>query len=62
MINGAKPLSNINNSSWAEDGQRKSPKMNQSNWKGTLWKPLWEEQSPTKCYEEQQNHWEEEFL
>ena len=27
----------------------KSPKMNQSNWKGALRKPLWEEQSPTKC-------------
>ena len=30
MLNGAKPL---NNNSWAEEGQRKSPKMNQSNWK-----------------------------
>ena len=27
--------------------------MNQSNWKGTLQKPLWEEQSPTKCLKEQ---------
>ena len=26
MLNGAKPLSN--NNSWAEEGQRKSPKMN----------------------------------
>ena len=54
MLNRAKPLSN--NNSWAEDGQRKSPNMNQSNWKGALQKPLWEEQSPMKCYEEQQNH------
>ena len=30
-------------------GQRKSPNMNQSNSKGTLQKPLWEEQSPIKC-------------
>ena len=34
MQNGAKPLSD--NNSWAEEGQRKSPKMNQSNWKGAL--------------------------
>ena len=31
MLNRAKPLSN--NNSWAEEGQRKIPKMNQSNWK-----------------------------
>ena len=43
MLNGAKPLSD--NNSWAEEGQRKRPKMNKSNWKGALWKPLWEEQS-----------------
>ncbi len=30
MLNRAKPLSN--NNTWAEEGQRKSPKMNQSNW------------------------------
>ena len=30
MLNRAKSLSN--NNSWAEEGQRKSPKMNQSNW------------------------------
>ena len=42
-----KPLSN--NNSWAEEGQRKSPKMNQSNRNGALRKLLWEEQSPTKC-------------
>ena len=41
MLNEAKPLSN--NNSWAEEGQRRSPKMNQSNRKGALWKPLWEE-------------------
>ena len=28
--------------------------MNQSNWKGALQKPLWEEQRPTKYWEEQQ--------
>ena len=43
MLNGAKPLSN--NNSWAEEGQRKSPKMNPSNRKGALQKPLWEEES-----------------
>ena len=43
MLNGAKPLGNSN--SWAEKGQRKSPKMNQSNWKGALRKPLGEEQN-----------------
>ena len=53
MLNKAKPLNN--NNSWAEEGQRKSPKMNQSNWKGALQKPLWEEQSPTNGYKEQQN-------
>ena len=37
MLNGAKPLSN--NNSWAEEGQRKSPKINQSNRKA-LQKPL----------------------
>ena len=47
MLNGAKPLSN--NNSWAAEGQRKSPKMNQSNRKGALQKPMREEQSPTKC-------------
>ena len=34
MLNKAKPLNN--NNTWAEEGQRKSPKMNQSNWKGAL--------------------------
>ena len=29
--------------------KEKALKMNQSNWKGALRKPLWEEQSPTKC-------------
>ena len=53
MLNKAKPLNN--NNTWAEEGQRKSPKMNQSNWKGALQKPLWEEQSPTNGYKEQQN-------
>ena len=43
----AKTLSK--NNSWAEEGQRKSPKMNQSNWKGALRKLLWKQQSPTKC-------------
>ena len=38
MLKRAKPLSN--NNSWAEEDQRKSPKMNQSNWKGALRKPL----------------------
>ena len=47
MLNRAKPL--CNNNSWAEEGQRKSPKMNQSNRKGALQKPLCEEQNPTKC-------------
>ena len=59
MLNGAKPLSNIN--SWADEGQSKSPKMKHSDQKGALQKPLWEEQSPTKCWKEQQNHQEEEF-
>ena len=54
MLNRAKPLSN--NNTWAEESQRKSPKMNQSNWKEALQKQLWEEQSPTKCLKEQQNH------
>ena len=40
---------NTNNNSQTEEAQRKSPKMNQSNWKEALQKPLWEEQSPTKC-------------
>ena len=31
---------NTNNNSHIEEGQRKPPKMNQSNWKGTLQKPL----------------------
>ena len=53
MLNKAKPLNN--NNTWAEEGQRKSPKMNQSNWKGALQKLLWEEQSPTNGYKEQQN-------
>ena len=43
MLNREKPLSN--NKSWAEEGQRKSPNMNQSNWKWALQKPLWEVQS-----------------
>ena len=30
----------LNTNSWIEEGQRKSPKMNQSNWKGALQKPL----------------------
>ena len=47
MLNGEKQLSN--NNSGAQEGKRKSPKMNQSNWKGALQKPLQEEQSPTKC-------------
>ena len=47
VLNRAKPLSN--NNSWADDGQSKSPKMKHSNQKGALRKPLWEEQSPTKC-------------
>ena len=38
-----------NNNSHIEEGQRKNPKMNQSNRKGTLQKPLSEEQTPTKC-------------
>ena len=46
MLNTAKPLSN--NNSWTEEGQRKSPKMNQSNQKRTLQKSLWEEQTTTK--------------
>ena len=54
MLNEAKSLSN--NNSWAKEGQRKAPKMNQSNQKGALRKPLGEEQSPTKCQEEEQNH------
>ena len=33
------------NNSETEEGQRKSPKMNQSNWKEALQKQLWEEQS-----------------
>ena len=41
MLNGAKPQSNKN--SWAEEGQRKSPKMKHSNRKGALQKPLWAE-------------------
>ena len=40
---------NTNNNSQIEEGQRKNPKMNQSNRKGTLQKPLSEEQTPTKC-------------
>ena len=47
MLNGAKPPSNNNN--WADEGQSKSPKMNHSDQNGALWKPLSEEQSPTKC-------------
>ena len=47
MLNEAKSLSN--NNSWAKESQRKAPKMNQSNQKGALRKPLREEQSPTKC-------------
>ena len=46
MLNEAKSLSN--NNSLAKEGQRKAPKMNQSNQKGTLRKPLWEEQSTNK--------------
>ena len=38
MLNEAKSLSN--NNSWATEGQRKAPKMNQSNQKGALRKPL----------------------
>ena len=40
MLSGAKPLSN--NNSWAEDGQRKSPKMNRLHRKGALRKQLGE--------------------
>ena len=42
MLNKAKTLTTI-----AIDRRRpkKNPKMNQSNWKGALQKPLWEEQS-----------------
>ena len=40
---------------WAEEGQRKSPKMKHSDQKGALQKPLWQEQSYTKCEKEQQN-------
>ena len=40
---------NADYNSQVEEGQRKSLKMNQSNWKGALQKPLWEAQSPTKC-------------
>ena len=36
---------NTNNNSQTEDSQRKSPTMNQSNWKGTSQKPHWQEQS-----------------
>ena len=32
-----------------EEGQRKSPKTNQLNWKGALRKPLYEEQSLQKA-------------
>ena len=59
MLNGTKPLSNNNN--WAEEGQRKSPKMNQSNRKGALQKPLWENRALQNAKKEQQNHKEEEF-
>ena len=38
MLNKAKPLSN--NSSWADEGQSKSPKMKHSDQKGALQKPL----------------------
>ena len=37
--------SKTTNNSWAQEGQRKSPKMNRSNRKGALQKLLWEEQS-----------------
>ena len=37
--------SKTTNNSWAQEGQRKSQKMNRSNRKEALWKPLWEEQS-----------------
>ena len=53
MLNGAKPLSK--NNSWDEEGQRKSPKTNQSNWKGALQKPL-TRTDPYKMLKEQQNH------
>ena len=36
---------NTNNNSETEEGQRKSPKMKHSNWKGTLQKPVGKEQS-----------------
>ncbi len=42
-------LNETKSHSQTEDSQRKSPTMNQSNWKGTPQKPLWEEQSPTQC-------------
>ena len=48
-LRNAKQWKTTNYNSWAEEGQRKSPKMNQPNWKGAHRKPLSEEQSPTKC-------------
>ena len=35
-LSNAKQSKKIHNNSHIEDGQRKSPKMNQSNWKGAL--------------------------
>ena len=55
MLNEANPPSN--NNSWADEGpKKKSPKMKHSDQKGALRKSLCEEQSPTKCWKEQQNH------
>ena len=56
MLNRAKPLSN--NNSWAEKGQRKSPKMKHSNRKGTLQKPLREEQKKAQLKALKKQHLE----
>ena len=44
MLHEAKPLSN--NNSFADESQRKSPKMKHSYQKGAQQNPLWEEQAP----------------
>ena len=44
----AKQNKNTNNNSHIEEGQRKSPKMNQSNWKGALWKTTLRRTEPYK--------------
>ena len=46
MLNGAKLLGN--NNSWAEEGQRKSPKMKHSNRKGALQKTTLRRTEPYK--------------